>query len=204
MTVNSKVFSAAMIISLLIANVAFSSEETCFMMRTDKPCDLQINGSSYHIGTKGDLSVKHSGKVSTEKINLPEYFYIDGVKYQIYENNILFTFGITNDDDGSAIIAKFDPTHYRLLWTTEINAFNISPLLISSNYIYVGGIGMVAKVRLRDGTKVWQHRDLYVSGSGIYNSFKLPKKDRSIIIFQDEHSNNEVRVDDATGKILSR
>lgn len=204
MKVNSKLLSLAMIISPLIVSVAFSSEETCFMMGTDKPCDLQINGSSYHIETKGDLLVKHSGRVSTAKINLPEYFYIEGVKYQIYENKILFTFGITDDDAGSAIVAQFDPTNYRLLWATEINAFNISPLLISGNYIYVGGIGMVAKLKLVDGNKVWQHRNLYVSGSGIYNSFKLPKKEGKTIIFQDDRSDKEVRVDDDTGKILSK
>jgi outer membrane protein assembly factor BamB len=204
MIANSKILSVAMTILMSLVGVALSSEETCFMMSTDKPCDLQINGSSYHIVTKGDLLVKHAGKVSMVKINLPEYFYIEGVKYQINENKILFTFGITDDDGGSAIIAQFDPTNYRILWATEINAFNISPLLISGNYIYVGGIGMVTKLKLIDGNKVWQHRDLYVSGSGIYNSFKLPKKDGKTIIFQDDRSDKEVYVDDDTGKILSK
>ena len=204
MTANSKILLVAMIISLLIANVAFSLEETCFMLATDKPCDLQINGNSYHIETKGDMFVSHSGKVSTVKINLPEYFYIESAKYQIFENKILFTFGITDDDAGSAIIAQFDPINYRLLWATEINAFNISPLLFSANYIYVGGIGMVAKLKLIDGNKVWQHRDLYVSGSSIYSSFKLPKKNGKTILFQDDRSDREVHVDDDTGKILSK
>jgi len=204
MTVNSKVLSVAMIILLSLVSVSFSSEETCYMMSSDKPCDLEIKDSVYHIETKGNLIVKHSGKASTIKINLPEYFYIERVEYHIFKNNIVFTFGITDDDSGSAIIAQFDPTHYRLLWATEINAFNISPLLISQNYIYVGGIGMVAKLKITDGKKVWQHRDLYVSGSGIYNSFKLPKKEGNTIVFPDESSDREVRVDDATGKILSR
>lgn len=204
MTSNSKILFVATIISLLIADVAFSSEESCFMMGTDKPCDLQINGNSYHIETKGDMLDKHSGNFSTVKVSLPEYFYIESVDYQIYENKILFTFGITDDDAGSAIIAQFDPTNYRLLWATEINAFNISPLLISANHIYVGGIGMVAKLKLIDGNKVWQHRDLYVSGSGTYNAFKTPKKEGKTIIFQDDSSDKEVHVDDDSGKILSK
>jgi hypothetical protein len=202
--VNSKILQVAIIILLSLVGVSFSAEETCFMMSTDKPCDLQINGSSYHIDTKGDLLVEHSRKVTTLKINLPEYFYVEGVKYQIYENKILFTFGITDDDTGSAIIAQFDPINYRILWTTEINTFNISPLLISGNYIYVGGIGMVAKLKLIDGNKVWQHRDLYVSGTGIYNSFKLPKREGKIIIFQDDRSDKEVHVNDDNGIILSK
>ncbi len=204
MTSNSKILFVATIISLVIANLAFSSEESCSMMGTDKPCDLQINGNSYHIETKGDMLVKHSGKVSPVKIRLPEYFYIESVDYQIYKNKILFTFGITDDDAGSAIIAQFDPTNYRLLWATEINAFNASPLLITENAVYVGGIGMVAKLKLIDGNKVWQHRDLYVSGVGTYNSFKTPKKEGRTIIFQDDSSDKEVRVDDVTGKILSK
>jgi outer membrane protein assembly factor BamB len=204
MTIIFRIFFVVIMIFASLVSASFSAEETCFMMGTDKPCDLQINGSSYHIETKGDLLVKHSGKVSSIKINLPECFYIERVTYQIYENKILFTFGITDDDSGSAIIAQFDPTYYRLLWATEINAFNISPLLISGNNIYVGGIGMVAKLKLSNGKIVWQHRDLYVSGSGIYNSFKVPKKEDKAVIFQDERSEKEVRVDDATGKILSK
>jgi outer membrane protein assembly factor BamB len=184
--------------------VSYAEEQSCFMMSNDKPCNLQISDSLYHIETNGFLSVKHSEKTSKITIDLPEHFYVEGVKYQVYENKILFTFGITDDDSGSAIIALFDPTHYRLLWATEINAFNVSPLLISRNHIYVGGVGMVSKLKLNDGKKVWQHRDLYVSGSGIYNSFKLPKKEGNAIVFQDESSDREVHVDDATGKILSK
>jgi outer membrane protein assembly factor BamB len=205
MVVKMKLFSLAIIILLSLTSVSFPQQNSCLMMSKDKPCDLQINGSIYHVETNGVLIVKHSGKSSEVKVSLPKYFYIEQVQYQIHDNKILFIFGITDDDAGSAIIARFDPLNDQLLWSTETNAFNTSPLLISGSNIYVGGIGMVAKLKLSDGKIVWQHRDLYERDTGAYNAFILPKKEGNIIIFKEAtHLSREVHVDDTSGKILSK
>jgi len=199
-------FTLVSTIFLSLTVVSFAQEDLCFGTSGGKVCDVKINNKTYHIriDTNGLMLVGSSENSSEVKVSLPENFYIETVKYRIYENRILFVLSITDDEAGSAIIAQFDPINYRILWSTEINAFNISPLLISRNHIYVAGIGTVAKLNLSDGKKAWQHSGLYERGAGTYNSFILPKKKGNTIIFQDSISNREVRVDDSSGKILSK
>jgi outer membrane protein assembly factor BamB len=180
-------------------------------MSRDKPCNIKIRGSVYKVATNGILLIKQTGKKDAEvQIVLPDNFYIDAVQYQINNKNILFIFGITDDESGSTIIVLFDPTNNRLLWSTEIYAFNPSPLLVSQGYIYVGGIGMVAKLKLSDGKIIWQHKDLYERETGAFNSFIMPLREGNIIIFKEAKVSDkyngirEVRIDDTTGAIISK
>jgi outer membrane protein assembly factor BamB len=199
----------ALLLLYLLPNASFSQEDACMIMSGEKACDLNIQGSIYHIENSGVLTVKHAGKSSAISFRLPNRFLIDEVRYQIHDKNILFVLGITGDDSASALLAHFDLLQGRILWSTEIHAFNISPLLIAGSHVYIGGIGTVAKLRLSDGKIIWKHTDLYESGTGSYNAFELPRKEGNIVIFKELSASRrkkirEIHVDDTAGRILSK
>ena len=197
---------------LSLTNISSGQADSCFLMSGGKPCNLRIQGTNYHIGTNGLLLIKRPGKNDSEiRVNLPYNFYIDAVQYQMNDKNILFIFGITDDESGSAIVALLDPTNNRMPWSIDIYAFNPSPLLVSQGYIYVGGIGMVAKLNLSDGKIIWQHKDLYERETQAFSSFIMPLKEGNIIIFKEAKVSSakydgirEIRVDDTTGAIISK
>lgn len=208
-----KITYSGIILWFALTGVSAGQNNACFLMTPgDAPCHLTINDSDYHISSNGVIVLKIiKQKKSEVKIVLPEDFYIEAVQYQVINKNIMFTFEMTDGESGSTLIAMFDPSNPVLKWSTEIHAFNPSPLLILQDYIYVGGIGMVAKLNLIDGKIIWQHKNLYERETQAFNSFILPRKEGNIIIFKEDKVSSakydgirEIHVDDTTGEIISK
>jgi len=133
---------------------AENSNHCSFILNQAETCQFSIVGIDYQIFTDGLLKWKSLDMKDSEvRLVLPEGFYIESAEFELYQNGIFFNFGITDDDAGGAIIAKFDPISAKFVWSTEVNAFNTSPLLISNDSIYVAGIGTeIRSIIVEDST----------------------------------------------------
>ncbi|MCW8955249.1 MAG: hypothetical protein OQL09_00070, partial [Gammaproteobacteria bacterium] len=93
----------------------------------------------------------------------------------------------------------------------ELFAFNTSPVLVHNNSIYLGGIGMIAKLDLNDGRIIWRHIGLYEAETQAYNAFEIPMIKNEYVIFREQKVPDasypgirEIHVLDKTGKIIKK
>ena len=190
--------------------IATTEDMSCAVMESeDERCHIQSNTYSYSLSVEGALVREKDHKSIAFK--LPENFYIESVRFKPFTNKIIFTFSISDGDSGSVLVSLFDEDNFSFAWQTELFAFNISPALIHNNSIYLGGIGLIAKINLADGKMIWQHFGLYESATQAYNSFETPMIQGEYIIFREQKVPDanypgirEIQVLDRTGKIIKK
>lgn len=209
----SKIIFQAALVWIAMTEVAFCQPGSCFMIYLDSPpCQFEFNNSRYQISRDGMMKIKSIGTNNyTVKFKLPDSFHIEQVNYQIIDSAILLVFDIDDSEGASSIVAKFDTATKKIKWTTDIGAFNPSPLLIVNNAVYLGCIGTVAKLNFTTGKIIWRHNNLYERTTGAFNSFITPRKEGSLVIFQEKKISTDhyadirkIHVDDKTGAIIPR
>ena len=167
---------------------------------------FDLAGYHYRIAAdgKGIRTSPHSPDLAFD-LNLLSKLYerIESLLYFTrYKGDLLLICETELDDSGSGIVRRLDGESLKIKWEQRIKAFNIGPGLINGDYAYLTGIGFVGKVNLRTGKYEWKHESLYRKGDGSYNSFALPTRAKSKIIFQESHGSSIIEVDDQSGKIL--
>lgn len=182
----------------------------CTLMNAEMDkCLIQSNTRSYSLNPEGVLIRDKDNKKII--FTPPENNYIEAIQYKAFDKKIIFTFSISDGDSGSTIISLFDEEQFNYIWHTELSAFNTSPVLIHSDSIYLGGIGMIARLKLSDGTIVWRHTGLYEAKTQAYNAFELPAIKNEYVIFREQKvpdasypGTREIHVLDKTGKIIKK
>ncbi|MFW2373384.1 MAG: hypothetical protein ACN4GM_09720, partial [Gammaproteobacteria bacterium] len=165
--------------------IASTDDMYCTLMESESErCHFQSATSSYSLAVEGALLREKDNKSIVFK--LPKKFYIESVHFKPLANKIIFTFSISDGDSGSVLISLFDEDKFSFEWQTELFAFNISPALVHNNSIYLGGIGVIAKINLDNGNIIWHHTGLYESETQAYNSFETPRVKDGYIIFTEQ------------------
>ena len=182
----------------------------CTIMEAEnEKCHIESNTQSYLISAEGTLIRDKDNKTIT--FRLPKKHHIETVQYKPFENKIIFTFSVSDGDSGSILVSVFDEDNYLFEWQTELFAFNTSPVLIHNNAIYLGGIGVIAKLNLYDGSIIWRHTGLYEPETQAYNAFEMPVIKKEFVIFKEQKVSDtgysgirEIHVLDKTGKIIKK
>lgn len=182
----------------------------CTLMNPEnEKCLIQLKSQSYSITAEGTLTRDKDHK--TTVFSLPANFSIESVQFKAFNNKIIFTFSITDGDTGSIFVTLFNEDEFNFEWKTELFAFNTSPVLIHNNSIYLGGIGVVAKLDLYDGRIIWRHTGLYNAETQAFNSFEIPVIKNEYVIFREQKVQGasypgvkEIHVLDKTGKIIKK
>ena len=200
---------------ILLANyypsaIASTEDMYCSVLESEnEKCQIQTKTHSYSLSAEGVLRREKDNKSTI--FSLPEKFYIESIHFNTYATRILFTFSISDGDSGSVLVSLFDEDKFSFEWQTELFAFNISPALIHNNAVYLGGIGVIAKISLIDGKIIWHHFGLYEPETQAYNSFETPIKKNEYIIFREQKVPDasysgirEIHVLDRTGKIIKK
>jgi len=200
---------------ILLANyhpgvIASTDDMYCTLMDTESErCHVQSDKYSYSLSAEGALTrAKHPKSVT---FKLPENYYIESVHFKPLTNRIIFTFSISDGDSGSVLVSLFDEDKFSFEWQTELFAFNVSPALIHNNSIYLGGIGVIAKINLDNGNIIWHHSGLYEADTQAYNSFVTPMIQGEYVIFREQKVPDasypgirEIQALDRTGKIIKK
>lgn len=199
---------------ILIASYYTSSNANTDMYCTlmdpeNEKCFIQSKAYSYMLAAEGDLIREKDNKSTIFK--LPEKFFIETVQFKPFKNKIIFTFSVSDGDAGSILVSLFDEDSFTFEWQTELFAFNTSPVLVHNNSIYLGGIGVIAKLDINDGKIIWHHRGLYEPETQAYNAFEMPLIKNKYVIFKEQKVSDtsypgvrEIHVLDKTGKIIKK
>jgi hypothetical protein len=195
---------------LLTAASGAAAQSTCHAaeLLPGTQCTVTVDGTAAWLDVAGTLSIPNAEPV---QIPLPDQLYIESARAHDKEGTTLLVLEVTDVESSSTVLATLDHKTNKLKWSRELPAFNPSPPLLSKDALYIGAIGLVAKVRLSDGGIVWLHRDLYEQDTQAFNAFQKPRLAGSVVVFPEDkvpaakHSGlREVRVDDRTGKLLSK
>lgn len=186
------------------------TDMNCTLIDTeDETCLIQSKTQSYALTAEGALTRAKDNK--TTVFSLPENHHIESVQFKLFENKIIFTFSVSDGDSGSTLVSLFNEDNFNFEWQTELFAFNTSPVLIHSNSIYLGGIGVIAKLDLNDGSIIWRHIGLYEAETQAYNAFEMPVIKNEYVIFREQKvpgasypGTKEIHVLDKTGKIIKK
>lgn len=194
--------------ALLASAVALSAQAhpECMDVETT-PCSAFIQGAKFTLSTSGEVS---AGSVSVH-IPLPNGLYVEEAEFESLGESTLLALGITDVEASSTLLVLINNQPLKVLWSTEIGAFNASPMLVADGAVYLAAIGTVSKVRLNDGKVQWKHGGLYENNTQAYNSFVRPRKEAGVVIFTENKvtpskypGTRAVRVEDKTGKILEK
>lgn len=186
------------------------SEQQCiFMDPENETCSIKSLKNIYSLSATGLLEKPDESRQIQFK--LPENIIIETVQFKPLNNKIVFTFQVTDGDSGSTLVSLYNESNHRFEWQTELFAFNTSPALIYNEAIYLGGIGIIAKLDLNTGKIIWQHIGLYERETQAYNAFVTPKVKDEFIIFREQkvpgaayRGVRQIKVLDRTGKIISK
>ena len=195
------------LLALLALSLSFpvmAAAADCSASISWENCRIYIQGAWLEISNRGLLKL---GDKSTQ-LTLPAGFYIESVKYENSGAGTVMSLEVTDIEGSFTLLALVDMTRRKLRWSAEVG-FNASPVLVTDSALYVGAIGMVAKINLHDGRIVWEHRDLYERDTQAFNSFIRPRKEAKTIVFVEAkvgwyNGVREVSVDDVSGKLLSK
>ncbi|NLI77580.1 MAG: hypothetical protein GX442_14230 [Candidatus Riflebacteria bacterium] len=177
----------------------------------DLPTTFVLGPRTFHLWNMGALVIREEGRPDVQlQLPLPDDFCIDGFRVQLLGENLLFSLNLSTGTDGATRVILVDPSRPAVVWTAFLETFNFRTLRAAAGFLYVGGLGTVAKLRLSDGTFAWKHEDLYDRGSGSFNSFDEARQEGDHVVFicapQPTKGGNPavIRVDDATGRIVAK
>jgi outer membrane protein assembly factor BamB len=201
----------ALVYLIIFSSFSFADWRTdpCILMNEKKPvCTHKIEGYEITVAPSGNINLNDS----IINIPIPKLFEIESAKdVQLINGVIYLSLEITDYDSGSTVLISISTNNKSIIWQTEFPVFNTSPMLIEHGYIYIGGIGKVAKFDARTGKKVWQHENLYEHETQSYNSFKVPYIDLDTVIFPEFKVSNakyvkprKVKVNKHTGLLISK
>lgn len=195
----------------LIASYAVAEpiDEPCtFLEEGVATCEYDLGGHKITVWASG----KFQYESKTLSIHLPSNFQIEQlVGSAIVGNTTFIVFAITDFDSGSSIIVSVSKDHKKINWQANFHAFNSSPPLVVDNEIYLGGMGLVAKLDAITGKTVWEYTDLYENTTEAFNGFDKPYISANNVIFPEQKTSvtkyEEIRtvtVNRATGKLVSK
>lgn len=175
------------------------------------PSEFKFSTSKYIYSIKGDgQGLRKVNETDTKAFVLVQESQdmLSHLSFLDRGEGVILLFEITNDslDAGWGEIVEFNQSSLKIYWRKNI-PFNVGEPLVEDNYVYLTGIGYIAKLALDSGKVIWQHDNLYDPKSYHFNSFEIPKIAGDTVLFMESPDQvkeaKTVRVHRIAGKILS-
>ncbi|MGL4598918.1 MAG: hypothetical protein ACRCYO_15480 [Bacteroidia bacterium] len=144
---------------------------------------------------KGRL-MRTSGKETTMLLDLKSEFMVD--KFFLYPqaNGSVVFWQATDHEGETTFIAKFEVGASKPVWKHQFrNRPNLAAPIADGNFVYVSMLGLVAQLRLSDGTFSWKHEDLFDVHRVRFARFNPAMVFDSTVVFVEIPRNNTVRPD---------
>lgn len=162
---------------------------------------IYIDGQRHRVTANGDVLTMSGEK----RLSLGNEFPIEQL-YFAQRGQDLFVFFTDVDVRGAGSFAKrISLETGQTLWTTEMDGFSFSKPVIRGQFVYVGTIGFIGKMKLKNGHFDWKFSGL--GKTGRFNHFRdIDFPNQHEVRFVAPHpfsvSADTVVVNDITGEIL--
>jgi len=122
------------------------------------------------------------------------------------ESNHFYLFYTDTDYEGSTSwIEKISKEPLNIIYSEQIQGFNLGQPIINKNFVYVTTIGFIGKIDLNTGKYDWKHYNLYDREKYSFNSFDtiMLKENTTEFLSKNYKSKklDKIIIDNLTGKI---
>ncbi|MBP5366245.1 MAG: hypothetical protein J6Y82_10055 [Bacteroidales bacterium] len=161
---------------------------------------IYIDGTKYKVAASGDIfSPKGEKKYSINNDYPIEQLYFA----QRGRNLFLFYTDVAENGAGS-FVKRLSLDTGEIIWETEIEGFSFSKPLIKGQFAYIGTIGFIGKMKLKNGAFDWKYSGL--GQKGRFSQFRdIDFKSSREVRFVAPHpfslQSDTVIVNDITGEI---
>jgi outer membrane protein assembly factor BamB len=192
--------------------IAWESTPCNSMADHQELCRINVGSTEFEITDTGLIRYRVGSGNRVVKLSLPESFEFEVIRHaEAIGNVVYFSIEITNILVGATIIFAIDQNAGKILWQTEMPAFNSSPLLIENSAIYAAGIGYVAKLDTKTGKYIWSVSSLYEKDTQAFNGFKKPTVENGNVIYTEDKvstakysGERSVVIKDVSGELVSK
>jgi hypothetical protein len=189
-----------------------SFEEAKKIGNISSPTSLTFSAfkSKYKIDAK-------SGKVQKSKNGLKKRFYlpmdkdedIARIHFAEYKNDLIVFYELDSGESGRSVLIGLDGATNKIKWKRSIASFNLEGA-IEDRFVFVGGVGYLAKINLNSGKFIWKTENFYNDKYVLIDVPAPPQIEAKRIIFSEDESfaasyrrtPKKIVFDKATGKIL--
>ena len=129
---------------------------------------FEMFGFQYTLYSNGVLNQKNKNKKVKQLVLNTEVYRAD----VYYLKNRLLVAIENSTIEGTSTLQLIDEKTLTRLWLIHLPTFNLGAFYIQNNYVFVSGLGYLAKVTLNTGVIQWEIKGLYREGH--FNSFEKP------------------------------
>lgn len=175
--------------------------------------EFEAGGFSYHVAANGNGRRTKGSKTRRFNLRFDGPDFMEDLRFAVYEGDLLLACELNDGDAAGGLVVRLEQPSMRALWRQPVPSFNLGEPLREGRHLYLTGMGFVAKLDLRTGEYVWQHKDLYRDAGLVragaspddFNSFETPELAGETVLFRARPVYNRRRtlvVNKKTGKII--
>ncbi len=174
---------------------------------------FNLDGLEFEMSADGvGMATYPDKKEKRFSVPVNEHYTIRFLSFAKIHDDIFLLYEVSDSEGAGNKLSRLSGRTLELEWSIHIPAFNAGEPLWDGRYLYVTGIGFVGKVDISLGSYVWKHDGLYERHTNRFNSFSVPEKADSRMIFKDWDASvagknipheATILIDDETGKIVS-
>ncbi len=183
----------------------FGADGRCGPMRRGSDRGYHVGGGLFLPLARATLLSADRGRAYQLAFSSDPEGWIEKLYVAEYRGDLVLIGGIDYGETADGFLMRLAPDGFSRRWLASIPGCNVGKALLRERYAYVSAIGFVGKLDLNTGRYAWQNKDLY-SKSEAFNNFATPFAEGTNIVFVGEGGpwqNNEIVIDDRSGKILN-
>jgi hypothetical protein len=168
-----------------------------------------FGGCSYNIEPNGRVTKYYKDKPDSVvfQLDVNKYCLIEYIEVCEGRNSLLILFTDTDHESSGSSLTKYKKTNLNKEWTLSGLGFNLSPMTIHNDFVYISSMGNILKADLDSGKVAFQFADLYDRVTYAFNSFSEIQFNMDTVIFLSKNwysgRLDKIFVNDKTNKLIS-
>jgi hypothetical protein len=132
-----------------------------------------FEGCSYDILPNGRVTKHYKNKQDSVvfQLDVNKYYLIEYIEVCEGRNSLLILYTDTDNESSGSSLTKYNKINLNKMWTLRGLGFNLSPMTINNDFVYISSMGSFLKADLNTGKVAFQFTDLYDRATYAFNSF---------------------------------
>jgi hypothetical protein len=164
---------------------------------------FSLAGHEYTIRRDGHSEIS-TGKARPQNFDLKaNRGHIEQLYFIEHEGDLVLLYELSDDQNGWGYITRLNQSTRKFKWVAGISGSNLGPALVETNYVYLTGGSLIAKLDLQSGAYVWKQEGLREKYSSSFQVFQAPWiKGDHVFFREDLEPFKTMEVDKLSGKII--
>lgn len=162
---------------------------------------IYIDGVRYKVSSNGNI-ISPKGEI---KYSIKNDYPLEQLYFSQRGRNLFLFYTDVDDNGAGSFVKRISLDSGKIIWETEIEGFSFSKPLIRGQFAYLGTIGFIGKMKLKNGSFDWKYSSL--GQKGRFNHFRdidfpTTREVRFVAPHPFSLQSDTVIVNDVTGEII--